>query len=423
MNNNTFICNQSIFNDIEILDSIENKDIFSISLSGGGCRAYCVSLGIMKAIFKNTKIENEKIPYISSVSGSSWLTMILSHCSNSLKELLLFEIDTTYNTFPKSSLLDICINIKPEMDMLFIPFIGISNFANFIINKFILEKFDIHDKKISNQFLNNLRKNWPTYIISSTYSSELSFYPIEYTPNYSLIGGKDITLLVNDINDKSINKLKSHVKEELFSSLNYNDSSITTTNIITSSSFVINIISDITSYKININNKNYNIVDGCYMDYMAIFPLLRRKCKKIFCVISCILNNEGKIDIKDNYKDVFDNYELNNIIEYINKKLSNGELCYWRGNINIKNNSYYHTTEYRPEIIFFFISRVTEFINTLPSLIIDIPELKNFPNFLTFYQNVPQILSYTKLQSYLLTSYSEWSFNKIFNENTDFFSM
>lgn len=432
INSNTFICNQSIFNDIEILDSIKDKNIFSISLSCGGCRSYCISIGIMRAIFKNTEIDNKKIPYISSVSGSSWLTMILSHSSKSLEEILLFDIDRTYDTFPESLLLDISVNMKPESHMLLIPFIGTSNFANMVTNKFILQNFDIHDKKVCKyptESMVHLREEWPTYIISSTYSTESSFYPIEYTPNYSLIGGENVTLLINNLNTTSIEEIKKHVNEELYSTLEHNGSCITTTNIVTSSSFVLNILPSITSYKMNICGNNYNILDGAYMDAMAIVPLLRRKCKKIFSVVSCTLNSECKLDIKtwinnthDYYEDIFDIDQWNEILENANKRLENSEICYWRGNINIKNNSYYHTEEYTPEIIFFFITNVTEFINTLPILVSNSPEMKNFPNFSMLFENRSQILAYTKLQSYALTSYAEWSFNKIFNENSDFFS-
>lgn len=424
---NTFICDQNVFSDISILDCIENENIFSVSLSCGGCRAYCTGLGIMRGIVKNRHIDNRKIPYISSVSGSSWLMMILSHCHKSFEEILLFDIDREYATFSENPLIDLCSNILPELDMLGILFIGTSTFANIIVNKFILDKFDLCDKIVCRD---NLRDEWPTYIISSTYSVGESFYPIEYTPNYSLIGGEDVTLIVNDLNLELLKKIRSHIKEELCSCLEHNSKPITSTNMVASSSFIVNIFPYITSYCVNINRKTYNMLDGAYMDTLAIVPLLRRKCKKIFCMASCTLLADGKLDIKnwvnkqkDCYEDIFDNDQWNSIVEYANRKVETGELSYWRGNIDVMENSFYHTKEYTPEIIFFFTSRVTEFMNTLPILIANSPELKNFPNFLLMFQNGPQILAYTKLQSYVLCSYGEWAFNRIFDENVDFFSM
>lgn len=429
---NTFICDQNIFNDISLIDSIDNKNIFSVSLSCGGCRAYCMSLGIMRAIHKNNFINNKSIPYISGVSGSSWLTMILAHYDKSLDEILLFDIDRTYENLQGNDLINLSTDILPEIDILYIPIYGINYFSNTCTNKFLLSRYSLDDKHLSRSRCEEkikLRENWPTYIISSTYFEDGFYYPVEFTPDYSLIGGKNVTLILNDVNT-SIDPVRKHIKESMNDKLEHYGNQITTTNIITSSSFVVNILPSLTSYNLSICGKIYQMVDGAYNDFMAIVPLLRRKCKRIFCVVSTTLTPAGKLDIKnsinktrDYYEDIFDNEQWDAVIAIVNDKVSRGEISYCRVNIDIRNNDYYHTTEYTPEIIFFFLSRVNEFMNTLPIMVANSPEMKNFPNFSMLLENGTKLLAYTRIQSYSLVMYSEWAFDRIFNENSDFFSM
>ena len=57
-----------------LLDCVDDKNLPSVSFSGGGSRSYCSSIGILRSLYKNKLID--RIPYFSAVSGSSWIIQI-----------------------------------------------------------------------------------------------------------------------------------------------------------------------------------------------------------------------------------------------------------------------------------------------------------------------------------------------------------
>lgn len=429
-NENTLICKQSVFSKLPLLDLVDNKT-FAVAFSGGGCRAYCLSIGGIRGIVKNPNININKIPYISSVSGSSWLSIILSHSDISLEELLLFDFDTNLIDLEDKPLIDVSTKFSPITDILLFPFKDFSKLINEVMNTYILQYFNIQDKMVCKQKCEgklHLRENWPNYIISSSYDHEDNFYPIEFTPNYNIIVGEEIKVIIHDENINNISELSMDIKDRKNLSLTHMGSNLTTTNIITSSSYLLNYLSSKLSYNIDLGDEKYSVADGGYIDIMAIVPLLRRKQQRIISFSSLPLSKDGTLDIKnwlglnkDCYDNIFNNEDWNNVIDSINNKVLKGELAYHRCKIRVKKNKIYHIEEYEPEIIFFFVSKVKEYIDTLPIEISNSHDMRNFPNFAFTFENNGKLFALNKIQSYALVSFTEWSFNKIYEENPDFF--
>lgn len=420
-----FTCNSTIYPKLQILDDNETKKLFSLTFSGGSFRAYCSTLGIMRAIVKNEEIDIEEIPYISSISGSSWITMILSHTHDSLEEILLFDIDRSLTDFKENKLVDIAHKFQPNKDII-LPFIlNTTSSYNEIINKYVLNEFELGNKSLCKRKCEgklHSREMWPTYIISASYENNGILYPVEYTPSYYTIGGETTSLFINDCKEGYMSIISDSVISESCSKIS---SDITSTVMLASSSFLLNTL---LKYNIKVDEKDFSLLDGGYNDFFSIVPLLRRKIKRIFCSVSSILNSDGTIMIKnwfkdtDDYESIFYVDEYKNMLKEINKKHFNRELCYFRGNFRVKENSQYLTSEYETEIIFYFVTQVSEFIDQLPPIVFKSPEMIGFPNFSLLFSDQSNFISYSKLQSYSLILLTEWSFNEIYKRESDFFN-
>lgn len=395
------VANQ-FFNRLSKLDNIESKNSVPISLSGGGTRSYCSCLGVMRSLLKNNLIKD--IPYISAVSGASWLTMILSHSELPLEKLLLFDINTKNYDDNHNILVDIVNKMHPESDLLKYFFKSSIVVTNDIINNFILQNFDLDNKLYSrsNDGTSKIRQEWPTYIISSAYHLHHKYFPIEYTPDYTVIGGYK-PMFIDD---------KTKIKQ--------NNLPLTITNVVASSSYIINIIPSLLSYDLYFDGNDYKVNDGAYLDSLAITPLLRRQCKKIFSIGSHQLNEEGKLKIQiHGYEDFIEGWH--EILDEVDKLVKSEKLCYIRKTVNIKNNSQYDISAYQAEILFYFVSDVKEFRDTIPALISNSPEMKNFPTFKMIFENERHIIALSKIQSYNLITLSEWACNRIISLENDFF--
>lgn len=369
-----------------------NKNSVPISFSGGCCRAHSSCLGVMRSLIKNNLIN--KIPYISAVSGSSWLIMILTYNDKSLNDLLF---DINFDDLKENKYVNISTKLNVEYDLVSYFYKNSIKVTNSIVNKYIINNFNL---------TTYMRRNWPMYIINSSYKKNGIYRPIEFTPNYSLIND----VIVNNNSIKQYNK------------------KLSITNIIASSSYINALLPSIFSYDLLINNINHKVVDGAFIDIFGILPLLRRKCKKIFSVIIPPLNSDKSLKIKnwiyplyDPYENIFEKEDWDNVLNHVNNKVKNKELCYYRGNIRVKNNEQYRLESYTTEILFYFVSNVKSFTETLPMLIVNLSEMENFPNFPMFFSNRKTIFSLTLIQTYSIIKLTEWSFDKILKENLDFF--
>lgn len=70
----------------------QNKNVdpnkLAISISGGGPRSFSTSTGHLRCLNRNKMLTNEKISYISSISGGSWISSIFTFSKVDKEELL-----------------------------------------------------------------------------------------------------------------------------------------------------------------------------------------------------------------------------------------------------------------------------------------------------------------------------------------------
>lgn len=372
--------------ELRLLDNIFDKTLPAVSFSAGGSRAYCSTLGVLRAL--NGIID--KIPYLSGISGSSWIIIILSHLDDFN---LMFNIDSQYKNFNDNILVDLVVNIEPIKDLILFLFKNVNDASNEIVNNNILKFFDLHDKKLCR------KNNWPTYIIGTCYLKDNKNYPIDITPEYIFIN----------------NKVCIHQNE------------LKITNVVASSSYIINILPSLLAYQINIENENFSVIDGAYIDNLAICSLLRRKCNRIFATAIITINDDGTLCFEPtiaheglNYYNIFENW--NSIRNSLNSKIKDGKICYHRTNVIVKENIDYGIESYECEILFYFVTKVKEFMKILPVDVVNSNEMEKFPNFPLFFTNIKSSVSLTKLQSYTLISLTEWATKRIIDENIDFFN-
>lgn len=378
---------------MQIFDDISNKNLPAVSFSGGGCRAYCSSIGILRSLYKNKL--TDKIPYFSAVSGSSWLILILSHLDNK-ENALLFDIDYKFKKFNDDQLLKIPKNISPMSILPSFLYFNSTDVGNRMSNYNILSHYDLHECSPCKC------EKWPTYIIGSCHWKDNEFHPIDITHNYSYIN----------------NEIVPH--DELMS----------LTNIITASSYIISIIPSLFSYEMNFNNQKFCVNDGAYIDKFSLGSLLRRKCKRIFSTAAILLNSDGTIKIRDwidtndrnNYEEYFESDDWNRVINNINDKIFEGEICCYKTTMRVKNNVKFSIEAYECEILFYFVTKVNEFMDTIPNDIKELPEMSRFPTFLLLLENSTSLMMYTNIQCYTLIALTEWCVDRIIKIYPEFFT-
>lgn len=372
--------------ELTILDNIFDKSLPAVSFSAGGCRAYCSTLGILRGI---NEIIN-RVPYISGVSGSSWAIMILSH----LEDInIMFDINSEFKDFDNNLLVDLVVNMEPTYDLFSLLFKNSTDVGNQIANNNILKQFNLNDKSLKR------KDGWPTYIIGSCHWKNDKFLPIDITPEYTLIDNKAIM----------------------------HDEKITITNVVTCSSYIISILPEFLSYEMNIKDNKVKVNDGAYIDILGIHSLLRRRCDRIFATGIILLNTDGTLKFDCNitpeginYNKIFEEWE--SIKEYLNNRLRERKICYYRTVVNVKDNIEYGIEAYQCEILFYFVTKVDEFMQKIPVEIAISSELMQFPNYSLFLTNYHSTVSLTKLQSYMIIALTEWCTKKIIEENIDFFN-
>uniref|UniRef100_A0A6C0BF50 PNPLA domain-containing protein n=1 Tax=viral metagenome TaxID=1070528 RepID=A0A6C0BF50_9ZZZZ len=456
----TLICNKSIFNNLPLIDNLNKNTKYSIALSGGGARSFCFCVGIFRSFLRRNSNFYEKIEYLSCVSGSSWISSILTYSKEILEDILLFEIDETFQNLSDNPTINSVVYYNIDNEIYRLLYTRLSDFSNLIINKYLLSMHKINDD-FDNIF--SRRINWPVCIINSCHQEDQDILPIEYLEDYTiltskclhlcetkdLLKNKDLTinkeienkneeqicniLFLKDRSNTKFNDLEDNSQIIIKKSpikLTQNKKEISLTNAIASSSAVLKGLPFNYSYNLNLTNCNkneINIYDGGFLDATSISSLLRRKCKKILCCISTVKRNEI-IDI-DYYlntnfgtrNDIFDKEEINRMKKVMNRQLKDGEICMYRNIFKIKSFDNSQTVEYETEILFYFLSKVHEFMVKIPNEIKELPEMKNFPNFDAILENPEKIISLTKIQSYSLVLLSEFCFNEVYNRNIDFF--
>lgn len=341
---------------------------FSLSFSGGGCRAYSMTMGALRSFYKHGIIS--KINIITAVSGSSWINSIIAYTDDDLDDLLGFNICDKRTV-------DVMTKLTPE----FSSNISFKEMADGLCRNFIIRDFNITEKK---------RDEWPKLIIGSSYDDAGFYYHVEFTEENTLLCPY----------------------KKFFPRPNIDS-------IICSSSTV----GSFNSYNINLDKNEYSMHDGCYVDLIGISPLLRRKEKKIFALLSTGFKN-GAINIDKlmvfepySYDNVFHPDDWHSLIEDIKIKINEDKIAYVRRNMRIQNHLLLGHESYTTELILFVPTKVSEFSNTLPKS----NELKNFPNFSVILENAPDLLALTPLQAYSNILFIEWCIDRIIKLESDFF--
>jgi hypothetical protein len=116
-----------------------------------------------------------------------------------------------------------------------------------------------------------------------------------------------------------------------------------------------------------IGSKKIKLNDGAFVDILGLYPLLRRRCSKIFSNSITPLNPDFTLMfIYDtfpegiNYSRVFKNWET--IKQEANRLKRENKMCYYRCIVDVKENLEYQIEAYQCEIIFYFLTRVEEFM-------------------------------------------------------------
>lgn len=344
---------------------------FSVSFSGGACRACSMTMGILRSLYKNKLIG--RVNYLSSVSGSSWITTIISYTDDDIELLLGFN-NKDKRTIDVMTKIDIDVSSRQSF----------KETTTNLVNRYITKGFTMTNKP---------RREWPELLIGSSYDSKGKYYHVEYSSSQTTVFP----------NNKIYNKPDLEV-------------------MIASSSCVYSFNSYKHTFSSSSDTTEYNLHDGCFTDHLAISPLLRRKEPKIFALLSTGFK-DGKINLNclHSYKDIVNVDDLNLIIDNLRLKIEKDgkdEIAYVRRNVRILDNDQFGHKAYTVELILLVPTRVSSFYNTLPKT----PYLRNFPNYSVAFENAPDILALTYVQVYSNVLFVEWCLDMIIENERDFFS-
>jgi hypothetical protein len=262
----------------------EESGKVGLAFCGGGTKASAITLGFLKFLNSKNELDNKKIQYISSNSGSTWITLPLLYetqeqMSDMLDNNVLISRTSSfdsYNTSYKNSFFKKLISNTLDIS---------NSWNNFVSKNFFVERYSPELK---------LKMNVPIPIAVATYfyqnSTELKFLPVDFTPISSgFLSFEDVKKfgISNYLRVKS-NKysLNTTWNPSLMSSCSSSVLSLPLYNYALKFPAVQNLISNIIPrVQVNGTSNTSYIGDGYLVDDTSVISLLARNVKHIFSMI------------------------------------------------------------------------------------------------------------------------------------------
>lgn len=459
--------------------SFVNNEKPALALSGGGSRAFIMSLSTIRILTKKDLMKY--VSYISTISGSNWI----------VAPYIFRDIDMGRYRSPSNITNEILNNDISDIDL--ITKIDIYNelkylkknslpkdsYWNQIVSKSFLKKYDLDDKIItySNEradYLESITRfkceiplegrpfwlsnstvqcdNGPVYCTSNVIYSGIQS---RIRKNNRFIGGymietpflsshnpntrdEEITTDCNKIFtlDKIIG-VSSAAFATYIDKKNNKIRNITHGVINPSNNYIS--LYNIFDYKSN-DQQNVPIIDGYSNDNTGILALLSRGCKKII-IMSANMEINGSDYLNSNllplfgmwkeyggeyYDDsisdssqVFDSSYWEIVKNQIEERKENGGVVYVKIILPVlKNKRNCIEGGYNVELLIYLLYPSINFISKLKPEIILPP---NFPNYKTIFQNKDKIASYTLYEANLLFYYCQWCLYETIDELYDMF--
>ena len=324
-----------------------NKKDLGIAIEGGGIRSYIFSLGFLRGLYRIGVFENVK--YISSVSGSSWISIPLCYTNN-------YSLDTLFGSYynpekitiddlehiDENSLLsnlsgfNYMTYIKVFINALCSLFNCFSNTLDFWsknIGNIILKKYDLNNTNTlpsingntNTTNINNnnidisyipLRNDVPYLIVNgTTLINKKTVEQVEFTPLYYRINGYNLVEphgfcnFSNSIEDSPLETKSTIMKIYSTSSAEYTNKIIPIIEFfgITSNVYlyVYNLFkcfklpSITTNDRTHKNSVEFLFGDGSFIDNTGIISLLKRDVKNIISIINIPTPNTDYLIMKN----------------------------------------------------------------------------------------------------------------------------
>lgn len=323
----------------ELESNIVDNSKLAIAISGGGTRSMSASIGQFRCLLKHNKNFLDNVSYISSISGGSWFTSILTYSDYKLEELLgesvpLFDLKFhTLNSanYENEAYIGHVISNCSVFDSFYYANkrVRSDKVFQYVLGKVFLSKYNLQGKipvidmkhvKI-NEKINHIScicpiKKMPFVILGSAVID--AYYPngnatdvscLEFTPMYSgvrTINNKYGGLLFgNQSFGCNFKKLKHHNDyiDNFIVEREFGDNLLETAIACSGSAYSVELFNRKETVfggilsKLNpktqlwgVNSdKSYevDITDGGYFDYTGITSLVARGTKKILSFLNC----------------------------------------------------------------------------------------------------------------------------------------
>lgn len=408
---------------------IVSDNNFGLALSGGGSRAFTMSMAVVRFLEKKNLINS--ISYVSTISGSNWFI-----CPYTFRELDLGRYRSPENITMKilendniGFAGDVCIDtpIKEYLLEAKQKKIKKDKIWQYIVGKCYLKRYNLDEKMIAinkKRSKSLLRKNSieceipidkrPFWISGSSISGDRGPVFLQSTPMYSglqtrvyvdneIVGGEMIETHAFDSFNPIIDKINSKQTVDLIINDDFTLDDIIGISSAAFTDYLPKIDNTIDKYihskksffeninpKYNIwdikkeNNLSVKISDGYKVDNLGIIPLVARGCKKILCMCSNLeiedsLMNTGLLPLfgiwgenggTDNISDssqIFSKDDWESISAQIEKRKLNGGPVYVNKKLDVLPNKRLSITgNYKVELFIYFLYPSSEYIDSLP---------------------------------------------------------